>query len=299
MSGNRSEIRSVGVVGCGVMGSGIAIVCAQAGYPTIIRETTPELVDRGLAGVRRQLDRLAEKERITADQRERIANFVRGTADLGELRACDIIIEAVVEDLAVKNDLWRDLDGICDEETIFASNTSSLTIADMAAATERPNRVLGLHFFNPVPAMKLVELVRTIGTDPAVFQRTRDFARSLGKEPIEAHDTSGFIVNRLLVPYLMDAIRALEQGVGSIEDIDRGMSLGAGHPMGPLTLCDFVGNDTLDRIGDIMFREYHEARYASPPLLRRMVAFGLFGRKSSKGFYDYTRNPPVPSDLGM
>jgi 3-hydroxybutyryl-CoA dehydrogenase len=205
----------------------------------------------------------------------------------------------VTEDLAIKNELFRALDELCPPETIFASNTSSLTIADMAAATRRPDRMVGLHFFNPVPVMKLVEVVRTIATDEAVFRRAFDFARSLGKEPIVAKDTSGFIVNRLLVPYMLDAIRALEQGLGSIEDIDKGMVLGTGYPMGPFTLSDFVGVDTLYRIAEIMFDEYREPRFASPPLLRRMVSMGYYGRKSGRGFYDYSGEKPVPVDFGI
>jgi 3-hydroxybutyryl-CoA dehydrogenase len=293
------EIRRVGVLGCGLMGSGIAQVCAQAGYDTLVREVADEPLQRGLSGIDRQLARLVEKEKIGAADRDAALSRIRGTTRLEELADRDIVIEAVVEDLAVKNEIWRTLDDLCSPEAIFASNTSSLTIADMAAATRRPERVVGLHFFNPVPVMKLVEVVRTIATDEAVFDRAFDFARSLGKEPIACKDSSGFVVNLLLVPYLMDAVRALEQGVASITDIDRGMQLGAGHPMGPLTLCDFVGIDTLDRIGAIMFDEYREKRYASPPLLRRMVSLGYFGRKAGRGFYDYSQDPPVPTDLGL
>jgi 3-hydroxybutyryl-CoA dehydrogenase len=293
------EIRRVGVLGCGLMGSGIAQVCAQAGYDTLVREVADEPLQRGLSGIDRQLARLVEKEKIGAADRDAALSRIRGTTRLEELADRDIVIEAVVEDLAVKNEIWRTLDDLCSPEAIFASNTSSLTIAEMAAATRRPERVVGLHFFNPVPVMKLVEVVRTIATDEAVFDRAFDFARSLGKEPIACKDSSGFVVNLLLVPYLMDAVRALEQGVASITDIDRGMQLGAGHPMGPLTLCDFVGIDTLDRIGAIMFDEYREKRYASPPLLRRMVSLGYFGRKAGRGFYDYSQDPPVPTDLGL
>ena len=299
MTPAADEIARVGVLGCGVMGSGIAITCARAGFATLVREHSPELLESGLASIHRQLDRLVEKESITPDEREHSTALISGTADLGDFVDRDIVIEAVVEDLEVKNGLWRDLDCIAPAETIFASNTSSLTITDMAAATNRPDRFIGVHFFNPVPTMKLVEVVRTIATRDAVFARTMEFVRALGKDPIEARDSSGFIVNRLLVPFLMDAIRAVEQGVGSVQDIDRGMQLGAGHPMGPLTLCDFVGNDTLDRVGGIMFDEYREARYASPPLLRRMVTLGLLGRKSGRGFYDYRTRPPVPVDLGV
>jgi 3-hydroxybutyryl-CoA dehydrogenase len=294
-----AEIKTVGVLGCGLMGSGIAQVCAQAGYDTIVREVSDELVRRGLGGIEKQLGRAVEKGKLSAEERDAVQARLRGTTRLEELAGCDLVIEAVVEDLEVKNQMWRALDELCRPETIFASNTSSLTIADMAAATKRPERMVGLHFFNPVPVMKLVEVVKTIATDPEVFQTAFEFARSLGKEPITCKDNSGFVVNLLLVPYMMDAIRALEQGVASIEDIDKGMRLGTGYPMGPFTLCDFVGNDTLDRIGDIMFAEYKEKRYASPPLLKRMVSMGYYGRKTGKGFYDYSQDPPRPMALGI
>jgi 3-hydroxybutyryl-CoA dehydrogenase len=291
------EIKRVGVLGCGLMGSGIAQVAAQAGYATVVRDVSDDVVQRGLGGISKQLGKAVDKGKLEAAERDAIVGRLSGTADLADLRDCDIVIEAVVEDLQVKNEMWRTLDGLCPPETIFASNTSSLTIADMAAATRRPERMVGLHFFNPVPVMKLVEVVRTIATDPAVFDTAFSFARSLGKEPIVCRDNSGFVVNLLLVPYMMDAIRALEQGVATIEDIDRGMRLGTGYPMGPFTLSDFVGLDTLDRIGDIMFGEYREKRYASPPLLRRMVSLGYFGRKSGRGFYDYSGAEPVPMKL--
>jgi 3-hydroxybutyryl-CoA dehydrogenase len=291
------EIKKVGVLGCGLMGSGIAQVCAQAGYQTVVREVSDELVKKGLSGISRQLDKAVEKGKLAQGERDATVSHLTGTTRLEELNECDIVIEAVVEDLEIKNEMWRTLDSVCGPQTIFASNTSSLTIADMAAATNRPERMLGLHFFNPVPVMKLVEVVRTIATDPEVFSTAFDFARSLGKEPIACKDNSGFVVNLLLVPYMMDAIRALEEGVASIEDIDKGMRLGTGYPMGPFTLCDFVGNDTLDKIGGIMFGEYKEKRYASPPLLKRMVALGYFGRKSGKGFYDYSQDPARPMTL--
>jgi len=293
------QIKTVGVLGCGLMGSGIAQVCAQAGYDTIVREVSDELVQRGIGGIDKQLGRAVEKGKMAAEDRDAMRSRLRGTTKLDDLAGCDIVIEAVVENLELKNEMWRTLDGLCGPETIFASNTSSLTIADMAAATNRPERMVGLHFFNPVPVMKLVEVVKTIATDPKVFDSAFEFARSLGKEPITCKDNSGFVVNLLLVPYMMDAIRALEQGVASIEDIDKGMRLGTGYPMGPFTLCDFVGNDTLDKIGDIMFGEYKEKRYASPPLLKRMVSMGYFGRKAGKGFYDYGQDPAKPMDLGI
>lgn len=294
-----AEIRRVGVLGCGLMGSGIAQACAQAGYETIVRELSDELYQRGAAGIAKRLDRLVEKGEMTVAHRDTALARLRGATELEHLRDCDLIIEAVVEELGVKNELWRALDRLCPPDTIFASNTSSLTIADMAAATGRPQRMIGLHFFNPVPVMKLVEVVRTLATDPGVVETALAFARSLGKEPILSRDTSGFVVNLLLVPYMMDAIRALERGVGSVEEIDRAMRLGAGHPMGPFTLCDFVGLDTLARIGEIMFAEYHEQRYASPPLLKRMVSLGYRGRKTGTGFYDYSHDPPAPRELGL
>jgi 3-hydroxybutyryl-CoA dehydrogenase len=292
-----AEIKRVGVLGCGLMGSGIAQVAAAAGYETLVREVSDELCQRGIGGIGKQLGKAVDKGKMAAEDRDAIVGRLRGTTSLEDLRDCDIIIEAVVEDLAVKNQMWQTLDGVCGPETIFASNTSSLTIADMAAATRRPERMVGLHFFNPVPVMKLVEVVKTIATDPAVFDTAFAFARSLGKEPIVCKDNSGFVVNLLLVPYMMDAIRALSEGVASIEDIDKGMQLGTGYPMGPFVLCDFVGLDTLDKIGGIMFDEYKEKRYASPPLLKRMVSLGYFGRKSGKGFYDYSGEKPVPMPL--
>ena len=292
-----AEIRRVGVLGCGLMGSGIAQVSAAAGYDTIVREVSDELCERGIGGIGKQLGKAVEKGKMSAEDRDAVMGRLRGTTNLEDLKDCDIIIEAVVEDLEVKNEMWRTLDAVCGPEAIFASNTSSLTIADMAAATKRPERMVGLHFFNPVPVMKLVEVVKTIATSPQVFDTAFAFAKSLGKEPIVCKDNSGFVVNLLLVPYMMDAIRALEQGVASIEDIDKGMRLGTGYPMGPFTLSDFVGLDTLDKIGDIMFDEYKEKRYASPPLLKRMVSLGYFGRKSGRGFYDYSGAEPMAVNL--
>jgi len=292
-----AEIKRVGVLGCGLMGSGIAQVAAAAGYDTIVREVNDEVVQKGIGGIGKQLGKQVEKGKLAAEDRDALLGRLKGTTSLEELKECDIIIEAIVENLELKNEIWRTLDGLCPPHTIFASNTSSLTIADMAAATKRPERMVGLHFFNPVPVMKLVEVVKTIATDPQVFQTAFDFAKSLGKEPIVCKDNSGFVVNLLLVPYMMDAIRALEQGVASIEDIDKGMRLGTGYPMGPFVLSDFVGLDTLDKIGGIMFHEYKEKRYASPPLLKRMVSLGYFGRKTGKGFYDYSGDEPRPMPL--
>ncbi len=284
-----AEIRKVAVLGCGLMGSGIAEVCAKAGYDTRVREVTDELAQRGRASIEKSLGRAVDKGKLEAAARDEILGRITMTTQLADLKDCDLIIEAVTENLDVKNEMFRELDGLCAPHTIFASNTSSLTIAAMAAATNRPHRFVGLHFFNPVPVMKLVEVVRSIATEPAAFRAAYDFAKSLGKTPIEAKDTSGFVVNRLLVPYMLDAIRCLEQGLASMEDIDTGMTLGTGYPMGPFVLCDFVGIDTLYYIAEIMFEEFREPRFAPPPLLKRMVTLGYYGRKTKKGFYDYTQ----------
>jgi 3-hydroxybutyryl-CoA dehydrogenase len=258
-----------------------------------------EQLDRGRKAIEGSLARLVEKGKLDAAARDAALGRLAFTTDLAAVAACDLIIEAVTEDLEVKNALWRELDAACAPATIFASNTSSLTIAAMAAATGRPDRVVGLHFFNPVPLMPLVEVVRTVTTSAETVERVVAFARRLGKEPVLAKDSSGFIVNLLLVPFLLDAVRALERGVATTADLDRAMQLGCGHPMGPLTLLDFVGLDTVCRIAEIMFDEYREMRYAPPPLLRRMVLAGMYGRKSGRGFYDYSATPPVPAALGL
>ncbi len=293
-----AEIRTVAVLGSGLMGSGIAEISAKAGYTTLVREINDQLMEKGRKAISKSLDRAVEKGKLDANVRDETLGRIRMTTSLEDLKDADIIIEAVTEDLEMKNGMFRTLDNLCSPDTIFASNTSSLSIASMAAATKRPDHMVGLHFFNPVPVMKLVEVVRTIATSDEVFKRAFDFARSLGKEPIVAKDSTGFIVNRLLVPYMLDAIRALETGLGTIEDIDKGMTLGTGYPMGPFTLCDFVGIDTLYRIADIMFDDYRETRFAAPPLLKRMVALGYFGRKTGKGFYDYSGEMPVAMNLG-
>jgi 3-hydroxybutyryl-CoA dehydrogenase len=293
------EIKTVGVLGCGLMGSGIAQVAAAAGYRTTVREVSDELIKKGRGGIEKSLGRLVEKQKLSPADRDATLGRLTFTTKTADLAQADIVIEAVTESLEIKNALWRELDGLCGADTVFASNTSSLTITAMAAATQRADRFVGMHFFNPVPVMKLVEVVRALTTSPATFERAMAFARSLGKEPIAAKDNSGFIVNLLLVPYILDAIRALERGVGTVPDIDQGMVLGTGHPMGPFTLLDFVGLDTTYRIAEIMFEEYREARYAPPPLLKRMVLAGYLGRKSGKGFYDYSTTPPVVSDLGL
>jgi 3-hydroxybutyryl-CoA dehydrogenase len=292
-------IARVGVIGGGLMGSGIAQVAAQAGIPTTVRELTEPLAARARDAIRRSLDKSIEKGKLTADARDAALARLAFTTALGDLAECDLVIEAVVEDLDVKNVLWRDLNAVCAPSTMFASNTSSLTIGAMAVASGRPDRLVGLHFFNPVPAMRLVEVVRTITTSGETFERALDFVRRIGKQPIIARDGSGFVVNRLLIPYMLDAIRALETGVGSIADIDAGMQLGAGHPMGPFTLLDFVGLDTVQRVAEVMFDEYREQRFAPPPLLRRLVLAGHLGRKAGRGFYDHSTNPPVPSALAV
>jgi len=294
-----AEIKRVAVLGCGLMGSGIAEISAKAGFETWVREVNEEFAKKGKASIEKSLGRAVEKGKLPADERDATLARINTTTDLEALRDADIVIEAVTEDLKMKNEMFVTLDRVCPAHTIFASNTSSLTIAEMAAATKRPDRVVGLHFFNPVPVMKLVEVVRTIATSQETFKRAYDFARALGKEPIECKDASGFVVNRLLVPYMLDAIRCLEQGLASIEDIDKGMVLGTNYPMGPFTLCDFVGIDTLYRISEIMFEEYRETRFAPPPLLKRMVTMGYFGRKSKKGFYDYTSEPAKAMNLGI
>ncbi|MBI1966578.1 MAG: 3-hydroxybutyryl-CoA dehydrogenase [Gemmatimonadetes bacterium] len=294
-----SEIKRVGVLGCGLMGSGIAQVAAAAGYETLVRDVAQPILDRAKAGIGQSLAKFVEKGKLQPVDREAALKRLNFTTTTADLKPCDIVIEAVTEDLEVKNALWKELDARCGPGTIFASNTSSLTIAAMAAATRRPDRFVGLHFFNPVPLMQLVEVVKTVTTSGETFSRAYAFAKSLGKEPVAAKDNSGFIVNLLLVPYLLDAIRALEHGVASVPDIDKAMQLGCGYPMGPLTLLDFVGLDTTYRIAEIMFAEYKDQKYAPPPLLKRMVLAGMSGKKSGKGFYDYSVNPPAVSSLGL
>lgn len=290
-------IEKVGVVGCGLMGSGIAEISAKAGLDVTVREMNDAAAEAGKGRIQKSMDRAVSKEKMTAEDRDAAMARITFTTDLNALADCDLIIEAIIENLEAKNELFKALDGICKESSIYASNTSSLTVTDMAAATARPDRVIGLHFFNPVPVMKLVEVVKTIATSQESIDAAFEYCRKVGKEPITAKDNSGFVVNLLLVPYMLDCIRQLERGVASIEDIDKGMVMGCGHPMGPFLLCDFVGNDTTLRIAEIMFEEYREARYAPPPLLKRMVAMGLFGRKAGKGFYDYSGDQPVPMAL--
>lgn len=295
------EIRKVGVLGCGLMGAGIAQVAASAGYQTVVKEVSQDFIDKGFGGIEKSLAKFAEKGTITADQQKEIRGRLSGTTAFEPLADCDIIIEAIIENLEEKRSTYRRLDELCKPETIFASNTSSLSITEMMTATspERQQRFIGLHFFNPVPLMKLVEVVRTILTDEAVYDQAVAFGKSLGKVPVRAGDKTGFIVNRLLVPYMLDSIRALEEGVGSIVDIDNAMKLGCGYPMGPFTLGDFVGLDTTYYIAEIMFNEFREKRFAPPPLLKRMVLAGLYGRKSGRGFYDYTKDPRNPTPMNL
>jgi 3-hydroxybutyryl-CoA dehydrogenase len=287
-------IGTVGVVGCGLMGSGIAQVCAEAGYPVLVREVSDDLLKKGLSRVESFLQKGVDKGKLAPERMKEVRGRLQGTTDLKDLERCDLVIEAVVESLEAKREVYGSLDRVCPPATLFASNTSSLSITEMAAFTQRADRFFGLHFFNPVPLMKLVEVVRSPLTSPESFEAAFAFAKSLGKTPVRAGDRTGFLVNRLLVPYLLDAIRALEEGVGSVPDLDLSMQLGCGHPMGPFTLLDFVGLDTTCAIAEIMFHEFREKRFAPPPLLRRMVQAGLLGRKSGKGFYDYGTEPPVP-----
>ncbi len=295
------EIKKVGVLGCGLMGSGIAQVAATAGFETVVKEVSDDLIARGFGGIEKSLAKFAEKGTITSDQQKEIRGRLSGTTKFDDLADCDVIIEAIIENLDEKRTTYRQLDELCKPETIFASNTSSLSITEMMTATspERQRRFIGMHFFNPVPLMKLVEVVKTILTDDDVYEQAVEFGKKLGKVPVRAGDKTGFIVNRLLVPYMLDSIRALEEGVGSIVDIDNAMKLGCGYPMGPFTLGDFVGLDTTYYIAEIMFNEFREKRFAPPPLLKRMVLAGLYGRKSGRGFYDYTKDPKNPTPMNL
>jgi 3-hydroxybutyryl-CoA dehydrogenase len=282
------EIKTVGVVGCGLMGSGIVETCARAGYDVIVREPTDELLKKGLSRLKTSLGRGVEKGKISQTDADAAWSRIRGTTSLSDFTPCDLTIEAAVENMALKREIFAALDSICPPHAILASNTSSLCVMEMASVTKRADKVLGMHFFNPVPVMKLLEFVRTIATSDDTMAAARAFGATLGKTMITAKDTPGFIVNVLLVPFLLDAVRLLENGVASKEDIDAGMQLGCNHPMGPLTLADFVGLDTALFIADAMYDEFKDARYAAPPLLRRMVLAGWLGRKSGRGFYSYT-----------
>jgi 3-hydroxybutyryl-CoA dehydrogenase len=289
------EIKKVGVVGCGIMGHGIAQVAAQAGYDVVVREIDDEPLAKGIAKIEKQLARAVEKGKLAQDEADAIRGRIHGTLDYGELRDCDLVIEAITEDLGRKLEMWREVDRVAKPEAVFATNTSSLPVIDQAAVTARPERFLGLHYFNPAQVMKRVEVVRGITTSEEAFEVGRSFTESIGKLGIPTRDKAGFIVNRLLVPYMLDAIRAHEEGVGSIAEIDEAMKAGAGHPMGPLTLADFVGLDTLGAICEVMFDEFRERRFAKPPTLRKMLAAGWHGRKSGMGFYDYSGESPSPN----
>jgi 3-hydroxybutyryl-CoA dehydrogenase len=296
------EIRKVGVLGCGLMGSGIAQVAAMAGFDVTVLEVEQKFIDKGFAGIEKSLAKFAErppdKGGITAQQTEATRARLKGTTNKQDLADCDIIVEAIIENVEEKKKMYASLDPIVKKDAIFATNTSSISVTELLTAVKRPERFIGLHFFNPVPLMKLVEVVKTIATAPDVFETAYEFGKKLGKVPVRTSDKTGFIVNRLLVPYLLDAVRAYEEGIGSIEDIDSAMKLGCGYPMGPFTLLDFVGLDTTYYITHVMYDEFKERRFASPPLLKRLVMAGWYGRKSGKGFYDYADpNNPKPNPL--
>ena len=293
------EIKKVGVLGCGLMGSGIAQVAAMAGCDVTVLEQEQKFLDKGFAGIEKSLTRLVErgpaKAGLTPEQKTEAQSHLKGTLNMQDLADCDIVVEAIIENVDLKRKTYAELDQIVKKDAIFATNTSSISVTELMTATKRPERFIGLHFFNPVPMMKLVEVVKTIATAPEVFDAAVEFGKKLGKVPVRTSDKTGFIVNRLLVPYLLDAIRAYEEGVGSITDIDEAMKLGCGYPMGPFTLLDFVGLDTTYYITEVMYDEFKERRFASPALLRRLVLAGWYGRKSGKGFYDYSDpNNPVP-----
>jgi 3-hydroxybutyryl-CoA dehydrogenase len=290
-----AEIERVGVLGAGLMGHGIAQVAAQAGYSVVLREVDDDRLAKGVGRIEQQLARAVEKGKLEQGDADAVRGRIRATIDYGDLADCDLVIEAITEDLGLKLDMWRELDGLVKPGAFFATNTSSLAVIDQAAVTARPDRFLGLHFFNPAQVMPLVEVVRCVTTSHDAFQTGLDFGAKLGKRTVQTRDSAGFIVNRLLVPYLLDAIRAYEEGVGSIQEIDDAMKGGAGHPMGPLTLLDFVGLDTIGAICDVLFEEFRERRFARPPLLRKMLSAGWHGRKSGMGFYDYSGEQPVPN----
>src|SRR5438094_5578969 len=290
------DIKKVGVVGCGLMGHGITQISAQAGYDVVVRELNQEKLDSGLGRVRKQLERAVEKQRMDQSQAEAVLDRIRGTLDYKDFADCDLVIEAITEDLDKKLEMWRAVDPIVKEEALLATNTSSLGVINQAAATQRPEHFIGLHFFNPAQVMPLLEVVQSVTSSTGALETGFEFGRSLEKVVVHARDKTGFIVNRLLIPFLLDAIRAYEEGFGTIEQIDTAMKAGANHPMGPFQLLDFVGLDTSNSVGEIMFDEYRERRFAPPPTLRKMVAAGYLGRKSGRGFYDYSGEKPVPID---
>jgi 3-hydroxybutyryl-CoA dehydrogenase len=290
-----TEIKKVGVIGCGLMGHGIAQVTAQAGYDVVVREVSDEVAQKGVAKIEKQLARAVEKGRATQEDADAVRARITTTTDYADLADCDLVIEAVTENLETKLEMWREVDAIVKPEALFATNTSSLSVIDQAAATKRPQQFIGLHYFNPAQVMKLVEVIRAVTTSDETFQAGQAFATSQGKLAIPTNDKAGFIVNRLLVPYMLDAIRGYEEGIGSVDEIDSAMKAGAGHPMGPLTLADFVGLDTLGSICDVLFDEFRERRFAQPPTLRKMLSAGWYGRKSGMGFYDYSGEAPAPN----
>jgi 3-hydroxybutyryl-CoA dehydrogenase len=287
------EIKRVGVLGCGLMGHGITQVAAQAGYEVVVREVSQEKLDKGLGRIEKQLARAVEKGKAEQSDADAVRGRIRGTLHYGDLGGSDLVIEAITEDLGLKLEMWREVNQVLNDHAICATNTSSLPVVDQAVATEHPDRFLGMHFFNPAQVMPLVEVVRCVTTSDEAFDAGKQFTESLGKLGIPTKDKAGFIVNRLLVPYMLDAIRAYEEGVGSISQIDEAMKAGAGHPMGPLTLADFVGLDTMGAICEVMFDEFRERRFAKPPTLRKMLSAGWYGRKTGKGFYDYSGGEPV------
>jgi 3-hydroxybutyryl-CoA dehydrogenase len=293
------EISKVGVVGCGLMGHGITQICAQAGWDVVVREANQDRLDGGIGKIEKQLARAVEKGRASQEDADAVRARIEPTLDYGDLADCDLVIEAMTEDLGAKLEMWREVDELVKDAAIFASNTSSLAVIDQAASTSRPDRFCGLHFFNPAQVMPLLEVVQTVTTSDETLKTAFEVGEKLGKTTVHAKDKAGFIVNRLLVPYMLDAIRAYEEGVGTVDQIDTAMKAGANYPMGPFTLLDFVGLDTTKSIADIMFDEYRERRFAAPPTLRKMVAAGYYGRKSGKGFYDYSGEEPVPTELGL
>jgi 3-hydroxybutyryl-CoA dehydrogenase len=293
------EISKVGVVGCGLMGHGITQICAQAGWDVVVREANQDRLDAGIGKIEKQLARAVEKGRASQEDADAVRARIEPTLDYGDLADCDLVIEAMTEELGAKLEMWREVDELVKDDAIFATNTSSLAVIDQAASTSRPDRFCGMHFFNPAQVMPLLEIVQTVTTSEETLKTAFEVGEKLGKTTVHAKDKTGFIVNRLLVPYMLDAIRAYEEGVGTVDQIDTAMKAGANYPMGPFTLLDFVGLDTTKSIADIMFDEYRERRFAAPPTLRKMVAAGYYGRKSGKGFYDYSGEEPVPTELGL
>jgi 3-hydroxybutyryl-CoA dehydrogenase len=290
-----AELKKVGILGAGLMGHGIAQISAEAGYDVVLREVDDAALQKGIGKIEKQLARAVEKGKATQEDADAVRGRIQGTTDYGDLADCDLVVEAITENLQLKLEMWQEVDAIVKPEAFLATNTSSLAVIDQAASTTRPDRFLGLHFFNPAQVMKLLEVVRCVTTSEEAAQAGVEYGQRLGKLTVLTKDKAGFIVNRLLVPYLLDGMRAYEEGVGTIAEIDDAMKAGAGHPMGPLTLSDFVGLDTLGSICDVMFDEFRERRFARPPILRKMLAAGWYGRKSGMGFYDYSGDEPVPN----